>query len=141
MDENSPLPEVLLTETLHGAFGNRCSLVKAQRLGGGTRKQVFRLDLSSPFPPVVLLVWLNEKDYFDEQADPQGWLTDAVAPRLYRANTRLLAANGVRVPEVYVWDDSRSGVPYVFALVEFAQGMTFNQYRLAHPEEDLSPIL
>jgi hypothetical protein len=138
---NTPLSEAFLTATLSQAFGAGCHLVNIQRLGGGTRKQVFRLDLNAPFSPVVLLIWHNEKDYFNEQADLQGPFSDAMAPRLYSANTQLLLANGVKVPEIYILDDARSEVPYAFALVEMVQGMSFNQFRSAHPGTNVAPIL
>ena len=69
-------------------------------MGDATRKQGFRLNLNSPFAPVVLLVWHNEHDYFNEQADPQWTLSDTVMPKLYSANTRLLLEHGVMVPEI-----------------------------------------
>jgi len=136
-----PLPEGLIETTLRDALGTGCCLVNIQRLGGGTRKQVFRLDLNPPFPPVVLLAWHNERDYFNEQADPLGPLSDAMAPRLFSANTQLLMANGVKVPKIYSLDDSRSQVPFAYALVEMVQGMSFNQFRAAQPGIDVHPIL
>jgi hypothetical protein len=137
----SPLPEDLLDTTLRNTFGAGCRLVNPHRLGGGTRKQVYRLELNAPFIPVVLLVWHNQKDYFNEQADPQAANSDARAPGLYSANTRLLAQNGIKVPEIYFLDDTRAKIPYAFALVELVEGMSFNQLRAAHPQLDVRPLL
>jgi hypothetical protein len=121
-------PSSLLDDTLRAAFGSACRLEGAQRLGGGTRKQAFRLDLGHPHMCTALLVWHNEHDYFNEQIDPTGWLSDAVAPQLYAANTRLLLENGVRVPRIFHFDGSCLRVPYAFALVEWVQGQSFREY-------------
>jgi hypothetical protein len=52
-----PLPLDRLNERLQHTFGSQCRLANAERLAGGTRKQVFKLNLRGPERAVILLAW------------------------------------------------------------------------------------
>ncbi len=68
--KNIPVPEPMLSAALCEAFGSHCRLANGSVLAGGTRKQVWRLDLEGAGPrQVVLLAWHNERDYFNERGD------------------------------------------------------------------------
>jgi hypothetical protein len=138
----SPVPEAILLSCLRKAFGAGCRLKGGIPLAGGTRKQVWRFSLEGPGPQdVVLLAWHNLHDYFNELGNEHNTLNDQNAPELYRVNTELLLTHGLRVPLIYVFDDSRMAVPYAFALVEYIQALTFRKYRAERTEAEMRTAL
>lgn len=108
------------------AFGSGRRLAQVRRLRGSSKKGVYRLDFSDG-TAVVGYVWSEAENYWaaapSSQADPPGSpFSDATGAGLFSAAHSLLDSLGVRVPELYLLDQSRSAFPADVALVEWVAG-------------------
>ena len=98
------------------------------RLRGGSKKGVYRLRRADGFS-VILYVWSRDEDYWPAEpaADDTGVFAHASGIGLFeRCATRLQAA-GVRVPRVYLTDQSQAVYPADIALVEDVRGGTLEE--------------
>jgi hypothetical protein len=136
-----PVPTELLNDHLKQTFGTQACIASWEPLTGGARKKVFRLDLADSHRMVVLLVWQNEQDYFGERDNRESIRSDQQAPLLYRANTELLLRHGVKVPALNHFDISYRDVPFSYALVEYLQASTFNEWKKARSIHEVQVVL
>ncbi|MDG4790913.1 phosphotransferase [Micromonospora sp. WMMD1102] len=118
------------------------------RLRGGTKKGVYRLGLDDR-STVVAYVWSPDENYWPERRRPAGddpsdtagraddpardVFGDASGSELFEAADAILAAAGVRTPEVLLLDRSRSRYPADVALVEDVPGPNLEQRLAADP--------
>jgi hypothetical protein len=106
------------------ASGSSRQLVDVARLGGGSKKGVYRLTLDEG-ATTILYVWSAEENYWpDGGGDPADPLADASGAGLFAAGHAQLDALGVRTPRPYLLERGRSHHPADLALVEDVQGGT-----------------
>jgi hypothetical protein len=118
-----------LDAVVRAAFATARTLVRVDRLRGGSKKGVYRLtfdDASS----VVLYSWAESENYWPAQAgssdgheDP---FSDATGFDLFVTAHETLAALGLRVPRVHLADASGELFPAAFAVVEDLRGETLD---------------
>ncbi|WP_329115350.1 phosphotransferase family protein [Streptomyces sp. NBC_01465] len=112
---------VRLAGLLSSVFGGRRGLDAVTRLRGGSKKGVYRLGFDDGFS-AILYVWSAGENYWPERdAEPEPF-ADGTGADLFGAAHRTLDELGVRVPELYVLDRSRSVYPEDVALVEDVRG-------------------
>lgn len=140
MFQSLPLHEDILVTHLKEVFGTQISLKSWNALTGGARKKVIHLKLTGTLKDVVLLVWQNEQDYFGERDNPESDRSDRIAPLLFKANTDLLLSAGVRVPQLYTFDASYQQFPFAYALVEYVQAVTFNEWLNTQSGEEIQNL-
>jgi Phosphotransferase enzyme family len=108
------------------AFGRGRSLLRAQRLAGGSKKGAYRLTMDDGGTALVY-VWGDSEDYWqsvlpggtDDPADP---FSHASGLALFEAAAHRLAAAGVRCPGMLLADRSRALYPADIAVVEDVAG-------------------
>jgi len=95
------------------------------RLAGGSKKGVYRLACAGGFS-AVLYVWSAAEDYWPPEPGgvADGVFGHASGSGLFEASARALTAAGVRVPEVYLLDQSHAVYPADIAVVEDVGGGT-----------------
>lgn len=118
------------------AFGSGRRLAEARRLSGGSKKGVYRLGFDDG-TAVAGYVWSPDENYWPDAPGPVGDGTvgdstagdsdddpfsDATGAGLFAAAHALLTSLGVRVPELYLLDQSRTLFPADVALVECVPG-------------------
>src|SRR5215469_1890429 len=111
---------------VRATFGGGRQLTEVRRLRGGSKKGVYRLGFADG-TAVVGYVWSPEENYWpdapgsagDSHDDP---FSDATGASLFAAAHALLRSLGVRVPELYLLDQSRALFPSDVALVECVPG-------------------
>jgi hypothetical protein len=95
-------------------------LVGSARLTGGSKKGVYRLRLADE-STLILYSWSDAEDYWPPAAAVAGDpFAGASGAREFEAGQAALAAAGVRVPDLYALDCSRSRYPADLALIEDA---------------------
>jgi hypothetical protein len=107
-------------------FGRQRSLLRVERLAGGSKKGVYRLTAEDG-GTVLAYVWNDAEDYWPsvlpagagDLADP---FSHASGLSLFEAVARRLAAAGVRCPELLLADRSGSLYPADIAVVEDVAG-------------------
>jgi len=90
---------------------------------------------------VVLLIWLNEKDYFGERDNADSTRSDQQAPFLYKANSELLIQMGLKVPQLYYFDSTYHHVPFCYAMVEYLSASPFNEWKKDRSPQEIPPLL
>ena len=113
---------------VQAAFGGGHRLTEVRRLRGGSKKGVYRLVLDDG-EAVVGYVWGESENYWpaadNVTADDQtGPFSDATGAGLFSAAWSLLHSLGVRVPDLYLLDQSLAAFPAGVALVEWVAGET-----------------
>jgi hypothetical protein len=111
---------------VRAAFGGDQSLLRVERLAGGSKKGVYRLTMDDGGTALVY-AWDDSEDYWqgvlpegaDDPADP---FSHASGLTLFEAAARRLASAGVRCPELLFTDRSRSVYPADIAVVEDVAG-------------------
>jgi hypothetical protein len=111
---------------VRAAFGAGRSLLRVERLAGGSKKGAYRLTMDDGGTALVY-VWDGSEDYWqdalpegaDDPADP---FSHASGLALFEAAARRLAASGARCPELLLADRSRSAYPADIAVVEDVAG-------------------
>jgi hypothetical protein len=124
-----------LAAAVRAAFGPGRRLAAVQRLGGGSKKGVYRLVFEDG-GSAVGYVWDEAENYWpapqddagESRADP---FADASGADLFEAGHALLDALGVRTPRVCLLDRSRMAYPADIALVEDVRGGSL-ETRLEH---------
>jgi hypothetical protein len=108
------------------AFGPTRHLHTVTRLRGGSKKGVYRLRFHDE-STAILYVWHATENYWPPE--PDGAASDRTDPfaeasglDLFAASHTRLAAIGVRTPQVYFLDRSRSSFPADCAVVEDVRG-------------------
>nr|WP_307873140.1 phosphotransferase [Actinoplanes ovalisporus] len=87
---------------LAGRWGDAGRVTGLQRLTGGTKKGVYRLELDDG-RSVVLYLWAEAENYWPPSGTvPDDPFQDASGAELFMTNQALLTGAGVRVPEVLV---------------------------------------
>jgi hypothetical protein len=107
-------------------FGGHRTLLRVERLAGGSKKGVYRLTTDDGGTALVY-VWNGAEDYWqgvlpagaDDPADP---FSHASGLALFEAVARRLAAAGVRCPDLLLADRSGSLYPAEIAVVEDVAG-------------------
>lgn len=109
---------------VRATFGTGRRLAGMRRLRGGSKKGVYQLVFDDG-AAVIAYVWGESENYWaaapssDSQSGP---FSDATGAGLFAAAHSLLRSLGVRVPELYVLDQSRAVYPADVALVECVAG-------------------
>jgi hypothetical protein len=111
---------------VRAVFGQGRSLLKVQRLAGGSKKGVYRLTMDDDGTALVY-AWDDSEDYWrgvlaqgaDDPADP---FSHSSGLALFEAAAHRLASAGVRCPELLLADRSRSLYPADIAVVEDITG-------------------
>lgn len=113
-----------MTSFVRGAFGASRQPIDVTRLTGGSKKGVYRLTLDDG-GSAILYVWGADENFWPEGdgdvADP---FADASGADLFEAGRAQFDAIGVRTPQLYLMDCSRSHYPADLALVEDVRGGT-----------------
>lgn len=121
---------------VRSVFGEGCRIERVREVRGGARKQVFYIDLARPEVRCVLYIWHDVNRYFSERDHLDAAQSDAQAPLLFEANTKLLQSLGVDTPQIY-----RSGLldqGHHFALVEYVGGVNLTAFTAsASPEANV----
>jgi hypothetical protein len=115
-----------LRPAVSSAFGRNRSLLRIERLAGGSKKGAYRLMLDDGGMALVCARDESE-DYWrgvlpegaDDPADP---FSHASGLALFDAAARRLASAGVRCPEILFADRSRALHPADIAVVEYVPG-------------------
>lgn len=109
---------------VRATFGAGRRLAEVRRLRGGSKKGVYQLVFDDG-AAVIGYVWAESENYWaaasgsDAQSGP---FSDANGADLFAVAHSLLHSLGVRVPELYVLDQSRAVYPADLALVECVGG-------------------
>lgn len=113
-----------MTDIVRAAFGTARKLRGVERLRGGTKKGVYRLTLGDDTTSVVY-VWNDDEDYWPQAAqDRADIFGHATGLDLFEAAHRELSTVGVRVPEVLLYDRSRTLIAGDVAIIEDVAGGT-----------------
>jgi Phosphotransferase enzyme family len=114
-----------LRPVVRAAFGSR-TLLRVERLAGGSKKGAYRLTLDDGGTALVY-AWNDSEDYWPgvsvegagDLADP---FSHASGLALFEAAARRLTSSGVRCPELVFTDRSRALYPADIAVVEDVTG-------------------
>jgi len=117
-------PRKVTPEDLAGAaraaLGSERTISELTRLAGGTTKGVYRLALADG-TTVIAYLWDSSQNYWP-QASNENDAADPFSPGygidLFAAGHRRLASLGLRVPQIYLLDRSRSRYPADIAILE-----------------------
>lgn len=117
-----------LAGIVRAAFGPARRLTRVQRLRGGSKKGVYRLTFDDE-AAAISYIWDPAENYWPAARGAQGGsdagpFAEASGPGLFEASHAQLTALGVRTPEVYLLDRSRTVYPAHIALVEDVPGET-----------------
>jgi hypothetical protein len=115
-----------LRPVVRAAFGKERSLLRAERLAGGSKKGAYRLTMRDG-GTVLIYAWDDAEDYWqgvlpqgaDDPADP---FSHASGLTLFEAAARRLSSAGVRCPALLFTDRSRALYPADIAVVEDVGG-------------------
>jgi len=115
-------------------------LVRIDRLTGASKKGVYRLGLDDG-STVILYAWSAAENYWPAADDPaDDPFSDATGPDLLAAASSALAAAGIRTPQIYGWDTSRTVVAADLALVEDVRGGSLEDLLSADPAAAARPL-
>ena len=124
------------------AFGPGRRLADIRRLAGGSKKGVYRLAFDDGFSAVGY-IWDEEENFwpasnrpeaYDQRTDP---FSDASGAGLFETAHTLLTGLGVRVPELYLLDQTGAFGDFDLALVEHLRGGTLeDRLRVDEPGAD-----
>jgi hypothetical protein len=111
-----------LRPVVRAAFGRDWSLLRVERLAGGSKKGVYRLTMGDGGTALVY-VWDDSEDYWqgvllESAGDPADPFSHASGLDLFEAAARRLTSAGVRCPELLFTDRSRALYPADIAVVE-----------------------
>lgn len=117
-----------LRPAARAAFGGNRSLAGVERLGGGSKKGVYRLTMDDG-ATALAYIWDDAEDYWhgtlpEDAYDPANPFSHASGLDLFEAAARRLASAGVRCPEIIFTDRSRALYPADIAVVEDVTGGT-----------------
>jgi hypothetical protein len=125
------------------AFGGRRHLVGVARLGGASKKGVYRLDFDDESTAIVYS-WDPQENYWPtagggevDYADP---FSHASGIELFEAAHRQLSRLGVRVPEVFLADRSQEHYPADVAVIEDVPGDSLEGLLVGNPQR-AEPVL
>ncbi|WP_026119121.1 phosphotransferase family protein [Nocardiopsis ganjiahuensis] len=119
-----------LQDLARQAFGSRVSVVGVERLRGGTKKGVYRLELDQG-SSVVAYVWSGAENYWPDPApgeDGTDPFAHADGVDLFVGAARVLESLGVRSPRVYLVERDHRGLAGDAALVEDVRGPTLEEH-------------
>jgi hypothetical protein len=107
---------------VRAVFGRGRSLLRAERLAGGSKKGAYRLTMDDGGTALVY-AWNDSEDYWqgvlpEDAGDPADPFSHASGLALFEAAARRLGSAGVRCPELLLADRSRSLYPADIAVVE-----------------------
>lgn len=129
---------------VRAVFGPARHLHSVTRLRGGSKKGVYRLQLRDE-STAILYVWDSTENYWPPQ--PDGADSDRTDPfaeasglDLFEASHARLEAIGVRTPQVYFLDRSRSSFSADAAVVEDVRGGTL-EARLQDDAQSAEPTV
>jgi hypothetical protein len=109
-------------------------VVGVSRLRRGSKKGVFRLACADGFS-AVLYIWSHAEDYWPASpGGADGVFAHATGLDLFGTCAARLSSAQVRVPRVYLLDDSHRVYPADLALVEDVRGGTLEELLAADPE-------
>ena len=117
-------------ESLHpvvrAAFGKDRSLLRVERLAGGSKKGAYRLMMDDGSTALVY-AWDDSEDYWhavlpEGADDPANPFSHASGLALFEAAAHRMASAGVRCPELLFTDRSRALYPADIAVVEDVGG-------------------
>jgi hypothetical protein len=136
-------PEQLII-LVRAAFGPTRHLHAVTRLRGGSKKGVYRLHFRDE-SSAILYVWDAAENYWPPQpdgadSDRTDPFADASGLDLFEASHTRLEEIGVRTPQVYFLDRSRSYFPADSAVVEDVRGGTL-EARLQDDPQGAEPTL
>jgi Phosphotransferase enzyme family len=111
---------------VRAVFGTGRSLLRAERLAGGSKKGAYRLTMDDGGTALVY-VWDDSEDYWqgvllEDADDPADPFSHASGLALFESAARRLGSAGVRCPELLLADRSRSLYPADIAVVEDVAG-------------------
>jgi Phosphotransferase enzyme family len=111
---------------VRAVFGRGRSLLRVERLAGGSKKGAYRLTMDDEGTALVY-AWDDSEDYWQGvlpqgASDPADPFSHASGLTLFEAAERRLASAGVRCPELLLADRSRSLYPADIAVVEDVAG-------------------
>jgi hypothetical protein len=130
--------ERYLQQLLEDELGMANATTGITRLRGGTKKGVYRAVADGR--SVILYVWNPYESYWpiaesgnrDAGSDP---FSDASGADLFFCSHQCLKSLGVRTPELYFLDTSRTTAPADAAIVEDIQGGTLEECWLRCPDD------
>jgi hypothetical protein len=113
---------------VRAAFGSSRRLVAVRRRRGGSKKGVYQLDFDDG-TAVIGYVWSEAENYWATAPGPgtdeqSGAFSEATGAGLFAAAHSLLHSLGVRVPELYLLDQSRALFASDVAFVEHVAGQS-----------------
>ncbi len=125
-----------VTSLVAEQFGADRRAVRLDRLTGGTKKGVYRLRLDDG-ASAIIYVWAADENYWPaSETVPDDPFTDASGAELFAANQTLLAAAGIRVPELFLIDCGRRHLDADLVLAEDVGSETLE----TRMERDHSPL-
>jgi hypothetical protein len=115
-----------LRPVVRAVFGRDRSLLRVERLAGGSKKGAYRLTIDDG-GTALMYAWDDSEDYWqgvvpESTDDPGDPFSHASGLDLFEAAARRLASAGVRCPELLLTDRSRSLYPAEIAVVEDVAG-------------------
>jgi hypothetical protein len=115
-------------------------LVALDRLTGGSKKGVYRLELDDG-ATVMLYVWAAGENYWPPSPTvPDDPFTDASGAELFAAAHAALTAAGVRIPGLLMLDRDSRFLPADIALVEDAGPVTLEALMEQDPAAAVAPL-
>jgi hypothetical protein len=126
-----------LVGVVASALGPERVLRDVTRLTGGSKKGVYRLAFDDE-SSAILYAWDPVENFWPVSTGPTSGsadpFADASGASLFEASYAQLAALGIRTPELYVLDRSKTTHPADFALMEDVRGPSLEALLAADPQ-------
>ncbi|MFA9456316.1 phosphotransferase [Halalkalibacter sp. AB-rgal2] len=112
---------------MKNVFGTSHLVSNVTQIHGGAQKVVYRIQCSNGFS-CVLYVWDLTKNYFKEEKEIENITEQSFGSDLFELNNMYLTQRGIRTPSLYNLNKERSRYSFDYALVEYVNGHTAEDY-------------
>ncbi len=124
---------------LRSIFGPKSDLERVEDLNDGIGKRTYLVWSRRPDARCILHVWVNATpDLTEIERDPDLF---PHGPKYFAANHEFLADKGIGVPELLLFDDSRTRYGFAFAFVEYIDGPNLSQYKKSTDRAKYAAVL
>jgi len=127
-----------LESYLMSAFQTERKILNTQQLRGGAQKVVYRISCNDGFT-CILYVWDPSENFVldssHEPGSPSDFIGASYGSELFEYNHQYLQQLGVRTPDVFYIDRTKSHYPFDFAIVEDVGNVDIWHYIQSCPDK------
>lgn len=127
MEMDSHLTYIELKEYVQRVFGSSYHLAEQTKSQGGAQKAIYKVICTNGFA-CMLYVWDISSNYFQEELLSEPTFHPSYGSSLFTMNTGFLHNHGIRTPALYDLNNDRKRHHFDFALVEYIEGKTAEDY-------------